>query len=458
MIAGNCDDGGMITVHRRLVPAALVLLVTGLVAQSPSVVPPQNAPTQTSSAQPADQQPQQPRWNGRVERHAGMRVVRTWGTPAERGYAHGRLLANEIAAILCAELTARFAQQQPLLKQARAALGRLIEYPEDAAAELDALWRGVVDSGVDRNMPELERAFDQQDLLVANALDVFGLMGCSSFTVWGDRVAGGGVLTARNFDWPFTGDHMLDHAILLVQHWPNGRAVATVAWPGYIGAVTGVSSDGVAAYLHVGSAKWSMTPEPSSWPSAIAARRILARGAAGTAKEVFASAEDLLSYTSPPAGYLTHVVLPRIPADMPPARAFETDVDSCVVGQPSDGPVVLTNHFCTRTDGRKASKDSLDRQRQLQRGISGCFDVGDRQIDIGEAWQMLTKVQRGGAHFGTLHSLVFRLQPWHFEIRLADHQPDGLVAAPESGKNFVLTRKQVFADGLQLGKPAGESR
>ena len=32
---------------------------------------------------------------GRVETHGGLTVLRTWGTPDERGYAHGRLLDSE---------------------------------------------------------------------------------------------------------------------------------------------------------------------------------------------------------------------------------------------------------------------------------------------------------------------------------------------------------------------------
>lgn len=390
--------------------------------------------------------------HGRLETHQGLRVLRTWGTPEERGYAHGRLCAEDIAAIVIAEFTARFARKQPILKQARAARPRLIEYPEDVAVELDALWRGIVDSGVSREMPELERAFDKEDLLVANALDVFGLMGCSSFTVWGEQAVGGGVLTARNFDWPLTGDHMLDRTILLVQHLPSGRAVATVAWPGYVGAVTGVSQDGVATFLHVGSGEISYTPEPSSWPTAIGARKILEHGAQGAAGEVFAEAQRLLGFTSPPAGFLTDVVLPVVPPSGPPAVVLETDVEECIVGDAKAGPFVVTNHFRTRTDGRRPAKDSLDREQRIERGIAGCIAVEDHSVDVAEAWRILQSVERGGNHaFGTLHSLVFRFEPWCFELRLATHPAEGLVAAPSSPRRFALTRAEVFGDGAPAG-------
>ncbi|MEZ6037452.1 MAG: C45 family autoproteolytic acyltransferase/hydrolase [Planctomycetota bacterium] len=388
--------------------------------------------------------------HGRLETHDGLRLLRLWGSPAERGYAHGRLLGAEIAAIVREEFSARFADKRPLLTQARGALGRLIEYPEDVAAELDALWQGLVDSGADRAMPKLERDFDRTDLLVANAMDVFGLMGCSSFTVWGEQAVGGGVLTARNFDWPLTGPHMLQQTILVVQHGTYGRAVASVAWPGYVGTVTGVSSDGMAAYLHVGSGVISYTPEPSSWPTAVAARAILAAGAGGGPEKVFAGARELLDYTSPPAGFLTHVVLPTVPEHGRPVAVFETDVEECVLGAAANGPFVVTNHFQTRTDGRSASRDSLGRLEKVQGGIAGCIDVGDHRVDVDEAWQILRSVERGGGRgFGTLHAIVFRHQPFVFELRLATLDERGhIVAAPSSGARHALTRAQVFGEGV----------
>lgn len=392
-----------------------------------------------------------PEVHGRVEVHGGLEVLHVWGTPAERGYAHGRLLAAQIAEAALTEFRARFARKQPLLQQARALVGRLIEYPDDVQAELEGLWSGLVDANVDLQMEEFDRTFDLQDLLIANALDVFGLMGCSGFTVWGERAAGGGVLTARNFDWPLTGEHMLARTIVLVQHLPDGRAFATVTWPGYVGAVTGVSSDGVAAFLHVGSAKLTFTPEPSSWPSAIAARGILERGAGG---DVFATAKELLTYTSPPAGFLTHVVLPTVPATGPPAAVFETDASSSERATLNGNPIVVTNHFRTRQDGRPSSKDSREREQRLDQGVAGCLQVGDKLVSVEEAWQALVSVQRGGGHaFGTLHALVFRHEPWCFELRIAEMADARVVAAPSSTRRHVLTRAQLFGNGEA---PAGK--
>jgi hypothetical protein len=395
--------------------------------------------------------------HGRLEQHGGIRLLRVWGTAEQRGYAHGRLLAADFAAVALPEFQARFGSQPALLTLARGAVGRLIEYPDDVATELKGLWQGLVDSRVDLAMPKLERSFDFVDLQVANALDVFGLMGCSSFTVWGEQVDGGGVLTGRNFDWPLTGPHLLEHTVLVVQHFAEGGAVASVGWPGFVGTVTGVSHDGMLACLHVGTGKITRTPEPSSWPSAIAARRILARGAAGGTDAVWAFATEQLGFTSPPAGYLTHVVLPSVPSSGPPVAAFETDAKSTVCAAAVGDSFVLTNHFRQRKDGREAAADSLDREQRLGAGIAGCITTTDQVVSIDEAWQMLGSVERGGRRgFGTLHSLVFRHAPWHFELRIATPSPAGLVAAPASQRRHLLTKEQLFVPAERLGLRTGK--
>jgi hypothetical protein len=170
------------------------------------------------------------------------------------------------------------------------------------------------------------------------------------------------------------------------------------------------------------------------------------RGAA-----TFAKAAELLGYTSPPVGFMTHVTLPAAPASGAPTRVFEADVKSTVPHAHAGGPLVLTNHFRTRADGRKASGDSVGRQKQLDAGIAGCIDAGDRKVDVAEAWTMLQSVERGGSNaFGTLHALVFRHEPWLFELRVGAVQDGKVVAAPSSPRRHALTRAQLFAEGESL--------
>lgn len=434
-----------------LIFAATLLPACGADMKVPAAAPEQPAGANASATaapapQPepsADATPDASPLHGRLEQHGSLRIVRVWGTPQQRGFAQGMLLGNDIADVVRKEFQARFARKEGMLQLARNSLSRLVQFPPDVAQEIEALFLGVEASGADRDMPELGRKFDLQDLQVANALDVFGLMGCSGFTLWGDEVEGGGVLTGRNFDWPFTGPHMIDNVVLLVEHDEHGFATASVAWPGYVATVTGINQDGVAAFLHVGTGEITWSPEPESWPTAVAAREILEQ-VHGAASD-FEKCKELLAYTSPPAGYIPRVVFPRVPAGDVPIGIFETDRDS-VVRAAVKGPVVTTNHFIGRSDGRTKSKDSANREKSLQRDIATCLEAGDHKVSPQEGWDMLQAVDRGGKRgFGTLHSLVFRAEPWFFELRIAEAKDKELIPATRGSRRFVLTRDEVFA-------------
>lgn len=411
-----------------------------------AVAAPVRAQSVAAAQSAAADQPAARELHGRIDVHEGLRVVHTWGTAEDRGYAHGFLLGPAISASMKTEFLARYARRPKVLEYARRSLPRMIAWPEAIEREIEAVHAGWVASGADRSMAEFDREFDVIDLKIANALDVFALLGCSGFTLSGGEVDGGGVLSGRNFDWPFTGKHLLDETVVLVQHHAEGRATATVTWPGYVCAVTGVNQDGVAVYLHVGSGELSLLPEPESWPTAAAARTVLdtVRGAEPAA--AFAFAEKQLEWTSPPVGFLTRVVLPAVPAEGPTHAVFEVDHDT-VVRAKIDGPCIVTNHFQARDDGRGASADSIARHRDIKNGVAQCLAQGDHRVSVAEGWDLLQKVQRGRGHaFGTLHALVFRHDPWCFELRLASLAEDGrIVPAPVSERRWSVPRAVLFA-------------
>jgi hypothetical protein len=164
----------------------------------------------------------------------------------------------------------------------------------------------------------------------------------------------------------------------------------------------------------------------------------------GAARD-FKKCQELLEYTSPPAGYITRVVFPRVPDGDVPIGVFETDRDK-VVRATVDRPVVTTNHFVGRSDGRTKSKDSAGREEILQKDIATCLASGDHKVSPQEGWDMLQSVDRGGKiRFGTLHSLVFRAEPWFFELRVAEVKDGQLVPATRSSRRFPLARDELFA-------------
>lgn len=383
-----------------------------------------------------------------IEYHDGLRVVHLFGDARERGRAHGRLLGRQVVALARAELGARFGRKPRRLDALRRALPRMIRFPADQREEIAGILEGIRAAGYDLRLEELDRDLDQRDLELANALDVFAPMSCSGVTVWGDRVVGGGVLTTRNFDWPYTCRELVDEVVLLVQHPREGPAYASLAWPGYTGVVTGINEYGIACFLHVGNGRITLAPEPESLPTASAARRILA---AATPQNAARVAARELAETSPPISYITRVVLPRAPADAAPVNVFETDARRVVRRLPKDYCVV-TNHFLARTDVRGVSLDSRQRYEQIEDLLTGYLTTGDHRVSVAEAWVALRRVQRGGRRaFGTLHSIVFRAAPWTLEIAIAEPTGPGRVApAPASpGRRARLPRAALF--GVQPG-------
>ncbi|GAB4142884.1 MAG: hypothetical protein Fur0037_10270 [Planctomycetota bacterium] len=429
------------------IPWALGLLWACACSVEPGSAPEpesRSAPRESRSSPPESRSaPRAATHLPRIERRGELSILHVRGSFAERGFDHGKLLGREVAAVVRAEFEARFARAPRLLELARASLPRLIEFPGDVEAEIEGLHRGLLASGADLSMPELGREIDLLDLKVANALDVLGLMACSGFTLHGEQVEGGGVLSGRNFDWPFTGPHMIDHALVLVEHGEDG-ATASVTWPGYVGAVTGVNDEGVAVFLHVGTGKITRSPEPDSWPTAAAAAEILR-----TVRAPYGDDPDrclsLLGYTSPPIGFITRVAFPEALPDGSFVAVFEADRNR-VVRAPAQAIPVTTNHFIAH-GGRRASRDSTDREKAIRSGIGRCLSVGDHRVSLAEAWDLLRSVDRGGKHaFGTLHALVFRPDPWYFELRLAEWRDGALIPATRSERRYRLARADLFGE------------
>jgi hypothetical protein len=437
--------------HIRVFAPFFGCLVVGLAAGGCQIAPTGPRETQVASASHASRVTKAVP-HGRIEDHDGLQVLRLWGTPVERGRAHAALLGPEIVAMGRGELAARFTKKKDLLKRARRALPAIVKFPKDVRAEIKALFQGLQDSGTDMRMPVFGREMDLLDLEMINAMDILAMMGCSGITLWDEQVEGGGVLTGRNFDWRLTGPYMVDRCMLLVQHPHEGKSFASVAWPGYVGVVTGVNEDGIAIFLHVGNSGGKALPLPGSMPTAMAARETLRDTDVSDAYE---AAGEFLRETSAPRGYLTRVVLPTS-AEGQPARVFEVD-RSKVTWRSAAPHCVVTNHFLSRKNGLKISADSRQRRQSLLADLQATLQGGGKAT-VTDMWRYLRSVDRGidaarrlkkrskrARRSGTLHSLVFRNDPWVFELRIGEFDKAvGITAATRSGRHYRLTRAQIF--------------
>jgi len=207
----------------------------------------------------------------RLQAHDGFLLVELEGGPYERGRQHGTLLRPQVRLFrdrLYGDLV--FKRGKSLGAVFTGVLygiaARMHPYiPRELREEM----RGVADgAGVSYRDVLLFNTFDDvmHGLIQLNPVltpimnhrfvaPILGRLACSSFVVGGSRTTSGGPLHGRNMDY-YLSDGFVDpdavvpgilrgHVVVFVVRPSRGRPFVSVAWPGYVGVVTGMNRDGL---------------------------------------------------------------------------------------------------------------------------------------------------------------------------------------------------------------------
>jgi hypothetical protein len=212
---------------------------------------------------------------------SGLREVDLQGSPEEIGAAHARLLRDRMLEDE-AELWTDFEHYVPW-RMARIGiedwsrlryrhLDRSVPQPRrrELAAQALAFEPDpfVADMATYQRMVFLHALYD-----IALPLEHSPLIGCTSFALAPSATVDGHVLVGRAFD--FEGAEVLDHdkAVFFV-HEDGEIPFASVAWPGFVGVVTGMNAEGVVAVVHGARAR---DPVTDGIPVAFSLREVLGR-------------------------------------------------------------------------------------------------------------------------------------------------------------------------------------
>lgn len=213
---------------------------------------------------------------GELTHIEGKRVLRVWGTHYEMGYAHGYLLAPEIVALLEDYMLGRLLDKQNYWKT-RNLLNWYTRIPRAYRKEMQGVYDGMVDALGKEGMysETIEDYFEPVDLLAFNMIpEIFrlyfnsqGVFGkpaglCSSISGWGEGTADGNLIFARNLDFGEPGD-LLEASTLVIayQHIESTtreKDWVSIAWPGYLGCLTGMNEHGIGAGLNLGNEQPSL--------------------------------------------------------------------------------------------------------------------------------------------------------------------------------------------------------
>lgn len=201
----------------------------------------------------------------------GKPVLRVWGTHYEMGYAHGYLLADEVYAMLEEYMLGRLLDRQNYWRT-RNLLNWYTRIPRVYRQEMQGVHDGMLDAlGKEGLYSEaIDDYFEPVDLLAFNMIpEIFrlyfnteGFSGrrpelCSSISGWGEGTADGNLIFARNLDFGEPGD-LLEASTLVIayQHTESTtreKDWVSIAWPGYLGCLTGMNENGIGAGLNLGN-------------------------------------------------------------------------------------------------------------------------------------------------------------------------------------------------------------
>ncbi len=345
--------------------------------------------------------------NGALSRIDGMPVLRVWGTPQERGYAHGFLLGKNIVSLVDAFLSSGTlgGSVEGYKNRILPMLSRMTIDPE-YEAELRGLLAGVeAQAGGTVLVPCLGRTMRYDDLAAINCTADFTRMGCSSFAVWGPMTKDGYTLAGRNMDWPAV-PALLGTQIIVVNvpSLDSGKlGWVSITWPGYVICTTGMNAEGVTVSMHDAG---GLPPSTNNGftPRGLALREAIESAHAATA---FEDVARVLRERVCAVGNNIMVTRPR-GDNVPAAAVFEYDGYL-----PNDKGVTIRNarkgeNFiaCTNHYRKRAEPVSCGRYSRLSKRLERIAGAGGRKhLTQKTARTMLDRVSMEGII--THHSVVF---------------------------------------------------
>ena len=360
--------------------------------------------------------------NGTLTEIDGIPVLRVWGTPHERGYAQGFLLAETTARLVDAFLaggrlgeSAEEYEQQVLPRLSRMKIDPEIE------AELRGLLAGFeARLGGPLEVPFLGRALRYDDLVAVNSTSDLRRSGCSSFAGWGRMTKDGHTVAGRNMDWPEVPAMIETQMILVNVPSPDSGKLGWVAvtWPAYLGCVTAMNAEGVTVATHdapghAPSGARGFTPYSLTFRKAVESARAqtAVEDIARVIREGVSIVGNNMMVTRPHTG------------GGPAAVVFEFDGDlsdggGLTIREPEgEQPfLVCTNHF------RKRSDPTPYEGRRFG-GLSRTLDTiaaggGKRHLTLKRAWKMLGGVSM--SEVITHHSVVFEPNKRLMQVAFAE--------------------------------------
>lgn len=294
----------------------------------------------------------------------GVRLVHLSGSPVLIGAAHASLLYDEMIeteGVVWRGFAALvpFAPARALMFDVGRVKYRNVAsgFPPARRDEIAAEAARFAPDPFDGHLPTYHRFVMLHALYdIALGFEHSPLLGCTAFGVGPELTADGHALFARAFDFEAAEVFDREKAVFLV-HETGKIPFASVAWPGFVGVVTGMNAEGVAVAVHGGRAR---EPATTGLPVAFSLRDVLATTrTTAEAVELLKSQEVMVSHIvfvgDAGGDYAVVERAPGVPAHVRRAPAVTNHFEGPLMADPRDARVRKE----TTTLPRRARIDEL---------------------------------------------------------------------------------------------------
>lgn len=347
----------------------------------------------------------------------GVRILKLNGTHYQMGYAHGFLLAsdiinfiNNIEVGLVVDSVNNYNSLIYFLPKAK--------FSQKYMDELNGMLDGMKASGQSLYIEKLGREVKIDDLKAINLMaDTYEFF-CSSFSAWGDFTKDGAPISGRNFDFPMPSTRTpVSKFWLLIAYEPespNEKKWISVATPGMIGVLTGMSEDGIGIYdLSVHDVGTSPT---DFYPMALVMRDAIDNaGGTDLVEDVYGTISDKTINR----GYNYHITSPSNQVNV--AGVIEGNYEGAELRYADytypDTPyeIVCTNYWVKRSSPFGPGS-GVERYKWIENKASQFLNSGDQRIDSIEA----RKIMMVAATDTTQFILIFQSDSKEFDLAFID--------------------------------------
>ncbi len=188
--------------------------------------------------------------------------VRLTGSPAEMGDEHAKLLYDEMVESE-GQLYRTFEKYVPMspVRHLIVDIGKFqfrhVDHgiSKDRLEEIAAQARAFTPDPFESYIPTYQRLVYLQSLYdISLSFEHSPLLGCTSFVATGKATKDGHTYLARNFDFEAGSVYDEGKVVFLIEE--TGKIpYASVAWPGFVGTVSGMNAKGLSVVIHGGRAR-----------------------------------------------------------------------------------------------------------------------------------------------------------------------------------------------------------